>query len=51
VQRSRIFQNFSPFIGVSVVKTRFWFDRFPSKTLEWLSLPVPADPFWAARRG
>jgi large subunit ribosomal protein L21 len=34
-----------------VVKTRFWFDRFPPKTLKWLSLPVPADPFWAARRG
>jgi hypothetical protein len=22
------------------------FDRFPQHTLEWLSLPVLADPFW-----
>ena len=21
-------------------------DRFPQRTLEWLSLPVLADPFW-----
>jgi hypothetical protein len=33
------------FIG-SIMKLHVPFDRFPQRTIDWLSLPVLADPFW-----
>jgi hypothetical protein len=33
--------------GRSGQKKWVWIDRFPQRTIKWLSLPVHADPFWA----